>query len=130
MRDREKHLIGEPRARLYGIIYDRLEELVLRRSLESTQCLSIRYTERLTEAGIEQLVGTVGDSYDNGLAESIIGLYKTEVIRPRGPLARLGGGGVLQIRNPPVQGVEHALGKPRTEGPFTCYIVEEWQTCL
>ena len=48
------------------------------------QYLSIRYTERLAEAGIEQSVGSVGDSYD-ALAESIIGLYKTEVIRPRGP---------------------------------------------
>ena len=47
--------------------------------------LSIRYTERLAEAGIEQSVGSVGDSFDNALAESIIGLYKKEVIRPRGP---------------------------------------------
>ena len=50
-----------------------------------SQSLSIRYTERLAEAGIEPSVGSVGDSYDNALAESIIGLYKTEVIRPRGP---------------------------------------------
>ena len=50
-----------------------------------SQYLSIRYTERLAEAGIEQSVGTVGDSCDNALAESIIGLYKTEVNRPRGP---------------------------------------------
>ena len=50
-----------------------------------SQSLSIRYTERLAQAGIEQSVGSVGDSYDNALAESIIGLYKTEVIRPRGP---------------------------------------------
>jgi len=49
------------------------------------QYLSIRYTERLTEAGIEPSVGSVGDSYDNALAESIIGLYKTEVIRHSGP---------------------------------------------
>jgi putative transposase len=49
------------------------------------QYLSIRYTERLVEAGIERSVGSVGDSYDNALAESIIGLYKTEVIRRRGP---------------------------------------------
>ena len=49
------------------------------------QYLSIRYTERLAQAGIEQSVGSVGDSYDNALAESIIGLYKAEVIRPRGP---------------------------------------------
>ena len=39
----------------------------------------------MAEAGIEHSVGTVGDSYDNALAESITGLYKTEVIRPRGP---------------------------------------------
>lgn len=49
------------------------------------QYLSIRYTERLAEAGIEPSVGSVGDSYDNALAESVIGLYKTEVVRRRGP---------------------------------------------
>ena len=49
------------------------------------QYVSIRYTERLAEAGIEPSVGSRGDSYDNALAESIIGLYKTEVIRRRGP---------------------------------------------
>lgn len=42
-------------------------------------------TERLKEAGIETSVGSVGDSYDNALAESVIGLFKTEVIRRRGP---------------------------------------------
>lgn len=47
--------------------------------------LSIRYTERLADAGIESSVGSVSDSYDNALAESVIGLYKTEVIWPRGP---------------------------------------------
>ncbi len=49
------------------------------------QYLSIRYTERLAEAGLEPSVGSVGDSYDNALAETIIGLYKTEVIRRNGP---------------------------------------------
>ncbi len=49
------------------------------------QYLSIRYTERLAEAGIEPSVGSRGDSYDNALAESVIGLYKTEVIRHDGP---------------------------------------------
>jgi len=49
------------------------------------QYLSIRYTERLAEAGMEPSVGSVGDSYDNALAESVIGLFKTEVIRRRGP---------------------------------------------
>ena len=57
----------------------------MRRSLEPRQYLSIRYTERLAEAGIEPSVGSRGDSYDNALAESVIGLYKTEVIRRRGP---------------------------------------------
>jgi len=50
-----------------------------------SQYLSIRYTERLAEAGIDSSVGSVGDSYDNALAETINGLYKTEVIRRRGP---------------------------------------------
>jgi transposase InsO family protein len=49
------------------------------------QYLSIRYTERLAAAGIEPSVGSVGDSYDNALAETVIGLFKTEVIRRRGP---------------------------------------------
>jgi transposase InsO family protein len=50
-----------------------------------SQYLSIRYTERLAEAGIEPSVGSVGDSYDNALAETINGLYKAEVIWRRGP---------------------------------------------
>jgi transposase InsO family protein len=50
-----------------------------------TQYLSIRYTERLADAGIAPSVGSVGDSYDNALAETVIGLYKTEVINRRGP---------------------------------------------
>ena len=50
-----------------------------------SQYVSIKYTERLVEAGIEPSVGSVGDSYDNALAETVIGLYKTEVIRRRGP---------------------------------------------
>ena len=49
------------------------------------QYVSIRYTQRLAEAGIEPSVGSVGDSYDNALAESVIGLYKAEVIHRRGP---------------------------------------------
>ena len=49
------------------------------------QYLSIRYAERLAEANIDSSVGSVGDSYDNALAETINGLYKTEVIRRRGP---------------------------------------------
>lgn len=49
------------------------------------QYLSIRYTERLAEAGVVTSVGSRGDSYDNALAESVIGLYKTELVRARGP---------------------------------------------
>jgi len=49
------------------------------------QYLSIRYTDRLAEAGIEASVGRIGDSYDNALAETINGLYKAEIIRPNGP---------------------------------------------
>jgi transposase InsO family protein len=50
-----------------------------------SQYVSIRYSERLAEAGIEPSVGSVGDSYDNALAETINGLYKAEVIHRRGP---------------------------------------------
>jgi len=50
-----------------------------------SQYLSIKYTERLAEAGIEPSVGSVGDSYDNALAETINGLFKAEVIHRRGP---------------------------------------------
>jgi transposase InsO family protein len=62
---------------------------VVHHSDRGCQYLSIRYTERLTAAGAEPSVGSVGDSYDNALAESIIGLYKTEVIHPRGPWRHL-----------------------------------------
>jgi len=52
---------------------------VLRRPVESAQYTSIRYTERLDEAGATPSIGSVGDSYDNALAESIIGLFKTRL---------------------------------------------------
>jgi len=63
----------------------RTDGRLVHHSDRGTQYLSIRYTERLAEAGLEPSVGSVGDSYDNALAESIIGLYKTEIIRRRGP---------------------------------------------
>ena len=67
-------------------LYDRQHtESLVHHSDRGVQYLSIRYTERLAEAGIEPSVGSVGDSYDNALAESIIALYKTEVIRHSGP---------------------------------------------
>ena len=58
---------------------------VIHHSDRGVQYLSIRYTERLAEAGAVASVGSKGDSYDNALAETINGLYKTEVIRRRGP---------------------------------------------
>ncbi len=58
---------------------------VVHHSDRGSQYLSIRYSERLEQDGVEPSVGSVGDSYDNALAESIIGLYKTEVIRHRAP---------------------------------------------
>jgi putative transposase len=58
----------------------------LRRPVElGQQYLSIRYTKRLAQAGIEPSVGSTGDSYDNALAETVIGLFKTEEIHRRGP---------------------------------------------
>ena len=62
---------------------------VVHHSDRGVQYLSIRYTERLADVGAEPSVGSVGDSYDNALAESIIGLYKTEVIHHRGPWRHL-----------------------------------------
>jgi len=58
---------------------------LIHHSDRGSQYLSIKYTERLAEAGIDTSVGSVGDSYDNALAESVIGLFKTEVINFLGP---------------------------------------------
>jgi transposase InsO family protein len=67
-------------------LYDRETDTgLVHHSDRGVQYLSIRYTERLAEAGIEPSVGSRGDSYDNALAESVIGLFKTELIRQAGP---------------------------------------------
>jgi putative transposase len=63
---------------------DRLDELV-HHSDRGVQYLAIRYTERLAETGAVNSVGSRGDSYDNAMAESINGLYKTELVRNKGP---------------------------------------------
>jgi putative transposase len=79
-----------------GFVLDALEQALhdrrpvqgsglVHHSDRGVQYVSIRYTERLTEAGIEPSVGSVGDSYDNALAETVNGLFKTEVIRRRAP---------------------------------------------
>ena len=76
-----------------GFVLDALEQALhdrrplqglVHHSDKGSQYVCIRYTERLVEAGIEPSVGSVGDSYDNALAETVIGLFKTEVIRRRG----------------------------------------------
>lgn len=67
-------------------LYDRgSNEALVHHSDRGAQYLSIRYTERLADAGIDGSVGSRGDAYDNALAESVIGLFKTEVIRHAGP---------------------------------------------
>ena len=77
-----------------GFVLDALEQALHERrpagqlihhSDRGSQYVSIKYTERLAEAGIEPSVGSVGDSYDNALAETINGLYKAEVIHRQGP---------------------------------------------
>jgi putative transposase len=73
-------------------IYDRCGDAIdglIHHSDRGTQYLSMRYTDRLADAGIAPSVGSRGDSYDNALAESIIGLFKTEVIRRLGPWRHL-----------------------------------------
>jgi transposase InsO family protein len=73
-------------------IYDRCGDAptgLVHHSDRGTQYLSMRYTDRLADAAIAPSVGSRGDSYDNALAESIIGLYKTEVIRRKGPWRHL-----------------------------------------
>lgn len=60
-------------------------ESVVAHSDRGSQYTAIKYGERLAEAEIAASVGSVGDSYDNALAETINGLYKTELIKPRGP---------------------------------------------
>jgi transposase InsO family protein len=61
------------------------KENLIHHSDRGVQYLSIRYTERLIAAGVEPSVGSIGDSYDNALAETIFGLFKAEVIWPNGP---------------------------------------------
>ena len=91
-----RHIVGwrVSRTATAGFVLDALEQAVHQRqpgsglthhSDRGSQYLSIRYTERLAEAGIEPSVGSVGDSYDNALAETINGLFKAEVIHRRGP---------------------------------------------
>ena len=73
-------------------IYERCgEDLgdLIHHSDRGSQYLAMRYTDRLTDAGIEPSVGSRGDAYDNALAESVIGLFKTEVIRRQGPWRHL-----------------------------------------
>ena len=73
---------------LEQVLYDRQPErtdALIHHSDRGSQYVSIRYSERLAEAGIEPSVGSKGDSYDNALAETINGLYKAELIHRRAP---------------------------------------------
>ena len=73
-------------------IYDRCGSTttgLVHHSDRGTQYLSMRYTDRLADADVAPSVGSRGDSYDNALAESIIGLFKTEVIQRKGPWRHL-----------------------------------------
>lgn len=63
---------------------------LIHHSDRGSQYLAIKYTERLADAGIDGSVGSVGDSYDNAMAESIIGLFKTEVVKRLGPWKSVG----------------------------------------
>ncbi len=65
--------------------YSVCNQPVLLRSIEPGQYTSIRYSNRLDDAGAVASIGSVGDSYDNAMAESIIGLYKRECVRHDGP---------------------------------------------
>ena len=58
---------------------------MIHHSDRGSRYLAIRYSERLGEAGVNSSVGSQGDAYDNAMAESVTGLFKTEVIRRRGP---------------------------------------------
>lgn len=70
--------------------YGLFNRLVLRRSLEPSQYTSIRYSERLAEAAAKPSIASVGNFYDNAMAESLIGLFKTELISRCGPWRNLG----------------------------------------
>ncbi len=93
-----RHIVGwrVSRSMRTDFVLDALEQALYARQPErdaslihhsdrGSQYVSIRYTERLTEAGIEPSVGSKGDSYDNALAETINGLYKAELIHRQGP---------------------------------------------
>ena len=83
---------------IYAPLRRRRSTGLVHHSDRGTQYLSMRYTDRLADAGIAPSVGSRGDSYDNALAESVIGLFKTEVIRRTGTVAPSGGGGVRDAR--------------------------------
>ncbi len=115
-----------------GFVLDALEQALhdrrpvhrgglVHHSDRGSQYVSIKYTERLAEAGVEPSVGSVGDSYDNALAETINGLYKAEVIHRRGPwrnfeaveFATLGMGRLVQQPTAPGAHRQHPAGRSR-----------------
>ena len=116
-----------------GFVLDALEQALhdrrpvhggglVHHSDRGSQYLSIKYTERLRDAGVEPSVGSVGDIYDNALAETVNGLYKAEVIWRRGPWRSLGAGRVRHARmgrlvqQPQTAGADrkHSAGRSRS----------------
>jgi transposase InsO family protein len=109
-----------------GFVLDALEQALharrptqgnglIHHSDRGSQYVSIRYTERLAEAGIEPSVGSVGDSYDNALAETVIGLFKTEVIHRRGPWRSL-----EAVEFATLEWVDWFNNRRLLRGPFLC----------
>ena len=100
---------------------------VIHHSDRGSQYLSIRYTERLAEAGFNASVGSVGDAYDNALAETINGLYKAEVIHKNGPWKGLDD--VERATLTWVEGFNHRrLLRPIGDGPPAEYEMRYYQT--
>lgn len=90
-------------------------EDLIHHSDRGSQYVSIRYTERLGEAGIDPSVGSKGDSYDNALAETINGLYKAELIHRRGLLENHG------IRRAGDAGMGVLVQQPEADGTTGLY---------
>src|SRR3546814_13868835 len=110
IRDRARHWAGKHLPKPSTGCFQKCILAVLRRPVESAQYVSIKYTERLAEAGIEPSVGSVGDSYDNALAETINGLYKAEVIHRLGLWRSF-----KAVESATIEGVDEFNNRTRTD---------------
>ena len=89
--DLERLLARRHLRRLSTSTYNQFNKQVLRPPVESSQYTSVSYTDRIDELGVSASIGTVGDSFDNALAESVMGIFKTELHRNPAVLADNGG---------------------------------------